>query len=189
MISKLVSLVSFFVACFFLFAACTAKEKKEKAVDYEVYVDQVIHQFSKEMKKEYGFRCIGDGGRMPHDVEGISVDFMSYQMVSIDEARKLEVFAIETLLRIINTHEKIRPFLREFPFKATRTRVSISFHQKDNTYFTNGSVAFVFQAKDKIYYDKTEAHSQDLVDLYEEPYETALKIVNESTKKGENLEK
>jgi hypothetical protein len=182
MMEKHGNLVFIILCVLFTFCWFEAGMARESPI-YVRYSNEIIHAFAKEIGKEYGFICIGSGGGMPHDVEEIFVDFMSYQMVSVDEARKLEVSAIEKLLRIINTHEKIRPFLREFPFKATRTRVSISFHQKDNTYFTNGSVAFVFQAKDKIYYDKAEARTQNLVDLYEEPYETALKIVSESKKK------
>jgi hypothetical protein len=181
MMSKLVSC---FLGITFLFVACAAGEtKKGKSVDYEVYVDQVIHQIAKEMKEEYSFRCIGDGGKMPQDIEEISVDFIDYKKATVEDARILEVNATEKFLKIINSHEKIRPFLREFPFKANRVKVYISFNKPDNTWYSDGSVAVVFQARDKLFFRQAQPITQDLLPLHEELYETALKIVQESPKK------
>ncbi|MEI6241850.1 MAG: hypothetical protein WCP39_00400 [Chlamydiota bacterium] len=153
---------------------------------YLQYANEIIRVFVNEIEKEYGFTCIGSGGGMAHDVEEISVKFMAYQRASIEQAREYEVNAIQKLLKIINSHDKIRPFLREYPFKANMLRVSISFGKKDNSPLTDGSVVFVFQARDKIYYNKAEPVTESLLDLYEEPYEEAVKIVKENLPKKDS---
>lgn len=153
---------------------------KEKNEDYEIFVNQIISSFANEMEKKYGLICNGHGGKMPHDVEEIEVGFILHKKASIEEARDLEVKATERFLEMINSHEKIRPFLREYPFKANRGEVSISFRTSDGIHYTDGSVAYVTQFKNKISYCADKETSPSLILLKEEPYEEALKIVNQT---------
>jgi hypothetical protein len=162
-----------------------ANETKRNDVDYTIYVDEIVRSFAKEMKKEFGLVCIGGGGGMPYDIEEISVKFVDYKKATIEQAREIEINGTEKLLKMINTHKKIRPYLREYPFVPKRARVSISFYKPDNEYYLDGSVARVSQVKGMIYYDRAEPTKTkkyttvDLIELHEEPYEEALKIVNE----------
>lgn len=151
--------------------------KQIEPPEYLRYVKEVSTTFDAEMKKEFGLVCIGSGGSMPHDVEEIDLHFLAYKHVSIEEARVLEVSAIEKLVRIINDHEKLRPFLRESPFPHTRAKVMIAFEDKDGNRFKDNSVTLVYQAKGKIFYRTYDAKNNKIVPLYEEPYEEALKKV------------
>ncbi len=176
------------------------KMEKEKVKDYLVYVDEITNDFIREMEEETGLRCSGSGGSMPHDVEEFEVMFNECRRMTIEEARWLEVKAIEKLVKKINEHEKIRPFLREYPFGQNRVGISLSFYTKRGEYYLDGSVVLVFNAKNTIFYKKAEkrlikyrpiydaetggiyspAHEEEeerLVRLHEEPYEEAVKIV------------
>lgn len=144
---------------------------------YLKYADQIIREFEKESAKEFKLVCSGNGGGMAHDVEEISVDFFAYRTATIEEARALEVAMTEKLLKKINENEKIRPFLREYPFKPERATVSVSFHKRDGSSYTDGSVAQVFQVKNRIFYSGAYPETEDYYDLLEEPYEDALKLV------------
>ena len=62
--------------------------KEDKSSEYLKYVKEITDDFIKEMEQKYKLHCYGSGGRMPHDVEEISVLFMSYQKPTIQEARK-----------------------------------------------------------------------------------------------------
>jgi len=162
---------------------CQMKEEVPQTEDYEVYVNQIISSFSAEMKKEFGLICWGSGGKMPHDVEEVEVAFICYKHANIEEARELEVKVTEKFIQAINSHEKIRPFLREYPFRADRAQVSIAFeNRKTKLSYFDGSVASVFQVKNKIFYRADKEGSYVLIPLMDEPYEEALKIVNESSK-------
>jgi hypothetical protein len=144
---------------------------------YSKYAMEIIRSFAEEMEKEYGFICVGYGGVRPKDVETISVTFNAYQRATIDEACALEVQATEKLLHLINSHPKIRPYLREYPFTAPRAQISISFYQPDGRPYTHGIVVgYVFQVRGYIFYEKRDENGK-LSNLGEEPYEAALKIV------------
>jgi hypothetical protein len=87
---------------------------------------------------------------------------------------------------MINAHEKIKRFLRETPFPYSRTNVGISFSKRNNTPYTDGSVAYVSQVNSRIYY---RAENPDNPNVYKqirnEPYEEALKIVQSNTVKND----
>ena len=164
-----------------LFLGVQVSAKNQDTVDYEVYVNQIVNSFAKQMKKEYGLVCIGEGGSMPYNVREISVKFIHYSRASIKEARALEVKATERLLEMINAHEKIRPFLSNYPFKPYQAEVAISFRRKENNdYYYDGSVVRVTQIKNTIFYKDKDEKSPLYITLAKEPYEEALKIVQAS---------
>ncbi len=176
--------------------------KETQPDNYEKYVNEIVDDFVKQMKTKHQLHCYGSGGSMPKDVEKIKVLFISYQHSTVDDARKVEVDAIQELLQRINAHEKIRPYLREYPFGPNRVDISISFRTETDDRPLDGSVASVFLAKDKIFYRAAEIQMQEptpliymneknevvkeligggprekLIPLMEETYEEALKIV------------
>jgi cytochrome c556 len=161
-------------------------KEKYKSPDYTQYVAEVICQFTKEMYKEYGFECGASGGEMPYDVETILVQLVAYQSATIEQARELEVKATERFKQIINAHEKIRPFLREYPFPANRAHVTLSFREKGKRFSTHSEVEFICHARNKLHYlghDPEHPHVGKLIK--EEPYEGALKIVQSNAVKNE----
>ena len=151
---------------------CKKNHSTEESEDYEVYVNEIIDSLAHQMKSDYGLICTGDGGRMPHDIEKISVKFIAYQRATIEEARELEVKVTERLLEIINSHKKIRPFLRDYPFTPARTQVGISFNKKNNSSYADGRVVYVSNIKNTLYYDAEDPSGKD-IELAKEPYEEA----------------
>ena len=170
-------------------------ELKVNAKEYEspVYtqcVAEVTSTFLKEVYKEYGFECGASGGEMPYDVEEISVKIVAYQNATIEEARELEVILTEKFTQIINSHEKIRPFLREFPFPSSRARVSISFRspKKKFSLSSKNDVKYVLQVKGIIYYQADNPDNPYVYrDIKDEPYEEALKIVRNNASKNDSM--
>jgi len=185
-----------------LLTASSVHSKESKSCDYLKYVDEIIEDFAKDMKTKYELHFYGSGGSMPRDVEEIEAMFISYSHMTVDEARKIEINAVENLIRRINSHEKIRPYLREYPFRQDRVGVSISFRTKTDDRPFDGSVALVFLTRNKIFYKAAEMKMSDpipqtrinktnewttevkpgelketLTPLLEETYEEALKIV------------
>ncbi len=184
-----------------IFTGFKMDNKEKSPAGYEVYVNEMIRSFGKEMEHEFDLICSGGGGQMPRDVEMIEVSFVAYRKGSIEEARKLEVQGTQKLLKHINNHEKIRPYLREYPFKHNRASVSISFRNPESGHhYTDGSVVYVSFARNIIFYsgseikmekpgrfvnmtkhklefehdDKTERPVERLYTILEEPYEEAL---------------
>lgn len=206
---------SFFVFLFFnLMSQPILVAKEKKTFEYIKYVDEIINEFVVEMAEKHNIHCCGSGGSMSEGVAEIEVIFISNSEPNIENARKIEISAIQDLLHRINVHEKIRPFLREYPFNADRVSISISFETKTGERPKDGAVAFIFLAKNKLFYRSAEmklsasfpltrvnSHNEwtteiipgelqeELIPLMEETYEEALKIVeSEQNKKGNNHE-
>lgn len=199
----MIARVKTFVFVFFILITGSKLNAKEmNQPEYLKYVDEIVADFSKDMEKKYELHLYGSGGSMPTDVEKIEVLFISHLRSTVDDARKMEVNGIQSLLQRINAHEKLRPYLREYPFKADRVGLSISFRTETDDRPLDGSVASVFLARNKIFYRSAEIQIEEptplsymneknevvkefigggpkekLVPLMEETYEEALKIV------------
>lgn len=180
----MVARVSFFVIIITLFVGLkvSAKEDDDSPI-YTQYVAEVTSSFVKEIYKAYGLECGASGGCMPYDVEEISVNLVAYRSATIEQARELEVKATERFAQIINAHEKIRPFLREYPFPSSRADVSISFRKRGK--HPTDEVEFVCHAKNKLHYlayDPDHPYVGKLIK--DEPYEEARKIVQDNAAKN-----
>jgi hypothetical protein len=152
----------------------------EKAPQHVVYVEQIIKAFTKEMERNVNFHAIGDGGSMPSVVNSVYVQFQIFHRATIEEARLLEVFAVERLTEMINAHEKIRPYLCEFPFPSSRVEIGLTFCLPSGLSFADGTVASVMQTRGNIRYSFTDPDSGSLVSLLKEPYLEAKKTVDAS---------
>lgn len=173
--------VNFIATIIALFINASVSAKEAEPVDYTQYVSEVIDAFAKQMYKEYGFECGASGGSMPYDIEKISVKLIAYQSATtIERARELEITLTNRFAEIINAHEKIRPFLREYPFPPSRADVAISFREKKKlkTETTENNIAFVFQANNRIYYQaKNPKNCYLYSDIKDESYDEAQEIV------------
>lgn len=153
--------------------------KEYESPIYTQYVAEITRSFSKQIEKDFDLKCVGNGGEMPYDVEVISVKFLSYRSATVEEARELEVKLTEKFVQVINAHEKIKPFLREYPFPSSRSHVTISFRdpRKKNSSVGN-DVELVFQARNRIFYQAKNLDNPYLgKDIKDESYEEALRIV------------
>ena len=140
-------------------------------------VNEVVSVLKREMKEKFRLRCTGSGGSMPYDIQEIGVDFLLCRQVSIEEARELEVRATERFVEIINSHEAIRPYLRDYPWDYHRAKIMVSFERDDGEDYPEG-VSLVLQAKEKICYFGPEKSPKEIGPTLREPYLEAKEIVN-----------
>ena len=87
-------------------------------------------------------------------------------------------------MKKVNEHEKIRPYLREHPFKPNRTMISVAFQDENGRYYIDGSVAYVSLIKGKIFYDTAKSATEGLLEILEEPFEEAVKILQNTSPKN-----
>ena len=151
--------------------------KKERAI-INRSVNEVVDALEKEMKEKFGLRCIGQGGSMPYDIQEIGARFLCHQQVTVEEARELEIRATERFVEIINSHEAIRPYLRDYPWDYRRAAIMIAFRDEYGEDYPEG-VRLILQGKDKVFYYGPKKHPKEVgVTIKDEPYEEAKKIVN-----------
>ena len=142
-------------------------------------VNEIVDAFEKEMKEQYDLRCTGQGGSMPYDIQKIGVRFVRHQQTTIEEARELEIQSTERFVELINTHEEIRPYLRDYPWDHNRTEVVIAFRDNRGKDYPEG-ITLVLQARDQIIYYGPKKFPNDIDHLKEESYAEAKKIVESS---------
>ncbi len=94
----------------------------------------------------------------------------------IDLGRKRIVRLIEKLLAEINNDQKIRPFLRTFPFKVESLEMAISFRERDGELLERPYLAEILLCEGVIYYQIWLNNADTYNTVYNEPYEDALKI-------------
>lgn len=177
----------------------------EENPPYLKYVSQIENEFIKEMKHDYGLVCIGKGGSMPRNVETIHIYFNVYKRGTLEEARELMVKAKTRLAEKVNAHEKIRPYLKNYPFTFENAEISLGFHKKNGEFYLDGGVSIVNSARGgNISYHKVELQMREsgglvdlvdgnhkpreckerevVVDILEEPFSETMRIVQESKK-------
>jgi hypothetical protein len=154
------------------------KRPREKRIEHK-YVDEVSNELIKIARKEFGVVAYGTGGAMPFDVETISVSFHCMKKGTVEEARELMVKLTERFAMIINKHEKLRPYFREYPFSKHRAKIDLAFIDSKGLHYSDGSVYYVFIGDDKkICYFSANPQTPKKDNEFEESYEDAVKIVH-----------
>ncbi len=167
-----------------------APARRRKIVRHDCrYVNEAVREFEKVAANEFGVFSDGSGASMPFDVDSISVSLTIYKKGVIEEARELIVKLTERFTEIINQNEKLRPYLREYPFAHLRAQVSLSFCDKSGITYQDGSIAHVTNSSsDRIFYLINEPNSYRYKDAYDEPYAKALEIVRAKDRERASLE-
>jgi hypothetical protein len=159
-----------FLVCssFFLFA-----EEDRGTTEMNKALDSVVRIFEKKMEGKFGLTCCMSGASMPEDIQSIDIGFESKKIATLEEARKVAVFFMEQFLSIINEDEKVRPYLREYPFPRKRVFMTFSFRQGDNS---EGRL-HLYLVKDQIAYRSCKEPLEKGVEILRESYEEALQQV------------
>ena len=179
--------VNFYIIILFTLLSGFKVEAIYKQPDHVKAAKELTYVFARQVEKEFNVSCMGTGGGMPHDVETIHVSFISYEVGTIEKAREFIVKTTEKFLKLINEDAKIRSYLREYPFKANRAEITIMYAQKeDNSARNDGSIVHAFQVKNHIYY-YIEDSKGERIEVKDELYDDALKIVLENSKKETNI--
>ena len=138
----------------------------------------LIFEHSKKMQQIYESKLSTIGGSFfGNHVNELFVTLSHHQAVDVDQARSMMIKGIDEFLSSINSDQKIRVFLRHYPFSYQDIEYSMDFLSPDGHFLTNGSIAYVSLVKGTVYYDVYDENAQKLVDYFEEPYLEALEKV------------
>ena len=83
-----------------------------------------------------------------------------YLPATVEEARKVELFAIEKLSRHLNQEPKLKTYLKPYPFPTSHLKICIEFKEKEKTAwgypsYDDGSLDSVKMENDVISYYRT----------------------------------
>lgn len=137
---------------------------------FEHELTQILASFKKKMKKKYVllFRSSGwmMAGKSTSDITEIRMKCMYRHPVSCQEARILILLAIEKLLSALNNSEVLKPYLKEYPFSASRLKLRMLFRRENifvgDVPYYDGSVESAVLNENIITYYHHIPNSKDL---------------------------
>ena len=168
--------LSNFFALFIFFLLVTGCSLFKK--DYPEIAHAITLRTAEQLKKEKGMELIGTGGGMIDQVNRLSMFLNYYSPQETPEARKLALFVVDKFLHNINSDEKVRPYLNNYPFKIEDLKIFLSFYQPngedvelkkiDHIVIRNGKL--IYKARDKkitlpyiILFEETIAEAREKV--------------------------
>ncbi|CDZ80232.1 hypothetical protein BN1013_00739 [Candidatus Rubidus massiliensis] len=94
--------------------------------------DRVMKEGISYIEKKYKLETMGIGGGIPKGlVENFNISFQHKGILDIDELRALILNIAKDFLAIVNSDEKIRPFLAKYPFTDEGLSLRIFVHDKN----------------------------------------------------------
>ena len=156
---------------------------------YEKHVDLLLYNFSKEAYEKWNLYCCKYGGKMVNGIEEFAIKFVTDKRTPLEKARVLHIAVTERFNELINSDPVLRPDLKEYPLPIRHTKVYISFKERNGCYYEDGTVAYVNQENDTIYYSTEPPTVFENIPLHppllhEERYEDAKKIIQKASSKG-----
>lgn len=149
------------------------------------FVGEILDKASKKLRSKYDMRPIGTGIGMPDGVVTmLALSFEKTGPLSREEGRKIIVDCVQDILQIINTHEKIRPYLKNYPFSATDVEVRIFLEDKFRNDIFDPNYGVISSINASIDYKYTSAENPNkYMKVEKEKFEEALKMVQDKNKK------
>lgn len=148
---------------------------------YVKIAHKITEKTAKKLKEQKCLFLAGTGGQMMGDIQMMMMGFNLYKVVDIETARQLLIDSVQEYLSAINSNEKIRPYLHNYPFTPQNVEIVIYFYNPDGSNVPPGklNIAAANQGKVVYYIDYPEKHT--IKPIHKETYEEALKLVNNKT--------
>ncbi len=138
----------------------------------ETLTNRIMMKVARQITTEKELYLVGTGGQMMNEIQMLALSFQGFRDVSLDEARELIVYAVETFVNEVNRNEKVRPYLANYPFIAKNVEISLLFFKPDYSEVDVPNISFIVTRRGciKYYYGMPEFNIKNpcLIESYEE---------------------
>jgi hypothetical protein len=94
-------------------------------------VHEILGKTSKKLEKKHQMSAIGTGIGMPGGiVEMLALSFEKTGPISKDLAREIAIDCVQEMVTAVNTNERIKPYLKNYPFNAKNIKIAIFLKDK-----------------------------------------------------------
>lgn len=145
----------------------------------EDVVNEILANTAACLKKDKNLIPFGSGGQMMQEVKMLELAFIYNKPITIEEGRKLLVYAVETFVSMINSDERIRPYLYSYPFEPKNVEVTIVIKNTNCSSVPPGKFCLVTQIKGDVTYYADGNKYDPLKVLHKETFTEAQNTVNE----------
>lgn len=151
--------------------------------DYVVMANKITKQVADKISANYNLESIGVTSGLADCVNVLGLSFQIKGPVTKEFLRKILVDCVEEFLTLINGNERLRPFLKNYPFTANEIEIAIFVVDERGESIYHPEIGVANEFKGTITYRTSE---KDVLAGYKskvvEDYDTALKIVKGNAK-------
>lgn len=146
----------------------------------EKVVNDLLYQIECNFKKKYRIKTIATNVSMPGGVvQLLGLDFQIYGPLSKEEIRKILINMAQDFILYINSCEKIKPYLKKFPFGIENIDITLLFIDSNGFDLDYPYISIAEISHGKIVYKSLIKINNipSIKSKFEESYEEALKTI------------
>ena len=136
--------------------------------------DKITRATAKKLEEEQHLKLIGIGGGMMDNVRMMAMSFSFNREITLEEGRELLVVSVEEYLKAVNSNEKIRPYLANYPFDLQNIEIRIFIQNPDRSDLPPGKICAMQAAKGFLDYDSRDPSTNQFTEIHRETFEEAL---------------
>ncbi|MCE5318970.1 MAG: hypothetical protein LLG04_16605, partial [Parachlamydia sp.] len=161
--------------------------------ELETLTDQIFDKLARELAEKNHLYLLSIGGNMSKGIEEIGARFKAFCPTTIETARNYELFLAEKVLHAINGDVRLRPYLKEYPFPASRLKLFLEFRTKKDSWYTDDSLDHVTLENNVLTYfrippvakrEPWQTANLDPAFLANETYQVALETIRSTQKQS-----
>lgn len=151
--------------------------------DYVVRADKITAEVKDKLRKRYNMSVVGITGGMIDCVNVLGLSFQIRGPLVKDVLRRMLIDCVEEFLTPINADEKLRPFLKNYPFTAKEIVISIFVDDKNGLELYDPEISVASAINGKLIFRTVDIDNPwGYKQCMEESYENARKKVQEEKK-------
>lgn len=177
------NMIKFFSICLFLiiafFFGILYKNTQYVSPEYVGMAQKIRAEMAKNLSNRHHMQVIGISGGMMGTVNILGLDFQIPGPLTKDKLRKILIDCVEEFLVAINADEKLRPFLKNYPFTEKEIEIVIFVSDKNGRELYDPDISVASAVDGKIYFNTVDKNKPKgpYKEWFEEDYETAKAIV------------
>jgi hypothetical protein len=171
-----------FLYLFFVSFFCLNSYLPVYSIGDEQVVGRILQKLGKQINKNYNLRVIGTNVGMPGGVvELLGLEFESERILTKKEMRKILIDCTEMFLTVINSDERIRSLLKNYPFTAENIEITIYNLPVDGSDVYHPKICTSTMNKGRLGYRTVDSqNTYTYKTSTTETYSEALKIIQNS---------
>lgn len=133
---------------------------------------------AKKQSKKYNMIVQSEGIEVPNDVLNLlSLGFQIQGPLSKDELQRILIDCVSEFLCLVNSNEKIRPYLKNYPFTPQNIRVSLFVNDPGGGEVSPPHISIASASRNVLYFRIKDFSEPYNYVTEEEPYKDALKLL------------
>lgn len=147
--------------------------------DYIVITDEITAQVIKTLTQRHKIKLFGVTQGLANCVNELGLSFEILRPQTKESLRKILIDCMEEYLHSVNSNEKIRPFLKKYPFTANEINITIFVVDQKHLEAPYPEIAVAETFMEKVFYRTVDKKICGYKSTDTESYEEALKIVKD----------